>query len=157
MLSRVLVVDDSPVDRRLAGRLIENALEDCVSAFDGFGREIFRIHAKKSSDPAKAEKVSFQNLDGANQNVFGLFSFELNAGLSSGEWNTAIRGFQKRHLLSHKMGVVDADYLRKSGDTHAVVGRKIDIGAGEVQELALLVGKLAQHLSDMLQKLEKKS
>jgi hypothetical protein len=89
--------------------------------------------------------------------VFGLFSFELKAGLSSGEWNTAIRGFQKRHLLSHKMGVVDVDYLRKSGDTHAVVGRKIDIGAGEVQELALRVGKLAQHLSDMLQKLEKKS
>lgn len=145
------------VEAELAGRLVENALEDCVSAFDGFGREILRIHAKKSSDPAKAEKVSFQNLDSANQNVFGLFSFELKAGLSSGEWNTAIRGFQKRHLLSHKMGVVDVDYLRKSGDTHAVVGRKIDIGAGEVQELALRVGKLAQHLSDMLQKLEKKS
>lgn len=145
------------VDAELAGRLVENALEDCVSAFDGFGREILRIHAKKSSDPAKAEKVSFQNLDGANQYVYGLFSFELNAGLSSGEWNTAIRGFQKRHLLSHKMGVVDADYLRKSGDTHAVMGRKVGIIEGEVQELVLLVGKLAQHLSDMFQKLETKS
>ena len=144
------------VEAELAGRLIENALEDCVSAFDGFGREIFRINAKKSSDPTKAEKVSFQNLDGANQSVFGLFSFELNAGLSSGEWNAAIRGFQKRHLLSHKMGVVDADYLHKSDDTQAVMGRKVGIVSGEVQELVLLVGKLAQHLSDKLQKSEKK-
>lgn len=143
------------VDAELAGRLVENALEDCVSAFDGFGREIFRIHAKKSSEPAKAGKMSFQNLDGANQNVFGLFSFELNEGLPAGEWNTLIRGFQKRHLLSHKMGVVDADYLRKSGDRNAVMGRKVGIDAGEVKELVLLVSKLARHLSGKLQKSEK--
>ena len=58
------------VEAELARRLVENALEDCVSAFDGFGRETCRIHAEKSSDPAKARKLSFQNLGGAKQNVF---------------------------------------------------------------------------------------
>jgi len=36
-------------DEDLAEKLIENALEDCVSAFDGFGREVCRINAAKSA------------------------------------------------------------------------------------------------------------
>ena len=38
------------VEADLGQALVENALEDCVSAFDGFGREICCIHADKSSD-----------------------------------------------------------------------------------------------------------
>jgi hypothetical protein len=39
----------------VAQHLIENALEDCVSAFDGFGRETCRVFAPKAVKP---EKVS---------------------------------------------------------------------------------------------------
>ena len=42
-------------DPEVVVRLTENALEDCVSAFDGFGRETYRVNAKTLSDPAKAE------------------------------------------------------------------------------------------------------
>src|SRR3990172_4429523 len=94
-------------ERELADRLIENALEDCISAFDGFGRELCRIYAMKSSDTAKAEKVSFQNLEGVKQNLRELFNIDLATGLTNAAWKVAVRGFQKRHLLSHKMGVVD--------------------------------------------------
>ena len=100
----------------LASRLIENALEDCVSAFDGFGREVCRVHARKSTDPAKAEKISFQNLEGARQNLSVLFNIDLAAGLASDEWKAAVQGFQKRHLFAHKMGVVDEEYIRRTGD-----------------------------------------
>ena len=34
-------------EKELADKLIENALEDCVSAFDGFGRELCRVHANR--------------------------------------------------------------------------------------------------------------
>ena len=132
-------------------RLTENALEDCVSAFDGFGRETCRVNAKKLSDPANAENVSFQNLEGAKQKLSPLFNVDLSAGLTRDEWQAAVRGFQKRHLLSHKMGVVDEEYVRKSGDLHAVVGRKIKIGADEVRDLVQILGKLAQHLVNGLQ------
>ena len=134
----------------LLKRVVENALEDCVSAFDGFGREICRLHAKKSSDPVKAEKVSFQNLDGAKHNFNGLFNLNLSSGLGSDEWKAAVRGFQKRHLLSHTMGVIDDEYVRKSGDSQAVPGRKINIDAEEVRELVRIVGKLAHEISSAL-------
>lgn len=132
------------IHQDLAERLIENALEDCVSAFDGFGREICRIHAMKSTDPDRVEKISFQNLDGAKQNIAGLFGFDLAAELTIDEWTVAIQGFQKRHLLSHKMGIVDAEYLRKSGDNRASIGHKVMIESDEVREIVQILGKLAQ-------------
>jgi hypothetical protein len=132
----------------VAKQLIENALEDCVSSFDGFGREICRVHAKKSTDPAKAEKMSFQNLDGAKQNLIDLFGIYLAAGLAVEEWKATVRGFRKRHLLSHKMGVVDDEYIRKSGDARAIVGRKVFIGSDEVRELSQLLNKLAQSIAE---------
>ena len=52
-------------EKALAEKLIENALEDCVSAFDGFGRELCRVHANKARTPDRAEKMNFQNLESA--------------------------------------------------------------------------------------------
>ncbi len=134
----------------IAEVLIANALEDCVSAFDGFGRELCRVYAEKTSDPARAGKVSFQNLEGAKQNLQVLFNFDLAVGLTIEEWKMAVRGFQKRHLLSHKMGVVDEDYVDRTGDVRAVVGRKVRIGADEVRELVRIVDKLGRYLSQKL-------
>lgn len=137
-------------ETELVERLVENALEDCISAFDGFGREVCRVHAKRSTDPIKAERISFQNLDGANQTLNGLFNFDLMSGLSVDEWKAAVRGFQKRHLLAHKMGVIDDEYVRKAGDSRAVAGRKISTDRDEVHELVRIVGKLARHILSAL-------
>ncbi len=61
----------------LAEKIIENALEDCVSAFDGFGRELCRVHASKARIPEKAEKMKFQNLESARQSFLDLFRIDL--------------------------------------------------------------------------------
>lgn len=50
------------VEPDMATHLISDALENGVSAFDGFGRESCKVHAAKATDPRKAEKISFQNL-----------------------------------------------------------------------------------------------
>jgi hypothetical protein len=138
-------------EKELADKLIENALEDCVSAFDGFGRELSRVYKENAADPARADKVSFQNLDGARSTILGLFRVDLSAQLTADEWQSAVRGFQKRHLVAHKMGVVDQDYITKTGDTQAVVGRKIGIGADEVRGLLQIISKVARSLSSDLE------
>jgi hypothetical protein len=138
------------IDAEVAGRLIENALEDCVSAFDGFGREICRVHSNQATDPSNAENVSFQNLEGANQSLIRLFHCDFAAGLTVEEWKVAVRGFQKRHILSHKMGVVDDEYICKTGDSQNVVGRKVNITVEEVRELIHIIDKLARYLDSKL-------
>jgi hypothetical protein len=134
------------LEKEVSERLIENALEDCVSSFDGFGREMCAVHAKKATDSTKATKVSFQNLDGAKQSLQTIFAISLDSGVSIDDWKTLVRGFQKRHVISHKMGVADDDYVRKSGDPTAVVGRKIYVTACEVTDIVHMLRQLAQFL-----------
>src|SRR5581483_4075694 len=111
-------------ERELARMLLENALEDCVSAFDGFGRELCRIHAMNAATPATAERISFQNLEGAKATLHKAFGINLSSYVTAEEWQSVVRAFQKRHLVAHKLGVVDQDYITKTADTQAVVGRK---------------------------------
>ena len=61
----------------LAQRLVGDALENLVSAFDGFGREVCSVAAPKSANPDKACDVRFQNLLGANSSVQKLFAVDL--------------------------------------------------------------------------------
>jgi hypothetical protein len=139
-------------EKLVSEKLIENALEDCVSTFDGFGRELCRLHANKTRTPAKVEKVTFQNLTAAKLRVLESFGVDLSAGVTPDEWRAATTGFQKRHLGSHALGVVDREYLAKTGDSRAVVGRKLRISADEVGELARILSKMARRLSEDLEK-----
>jgi Zn ribbon nucleic-acid-binding protein len=137
--------------KEVAERLIENALEDCISAFDGFGRELCRMQAEKSTDADKARTLSFQNLSRVRQTLMNLFGIDLADALTSEEWNMVIQAFQKRHLIAHKMGVIDEEYVRKAGDIHAIVGRKISIQEEEVRGLINLLRKLGSCLSQKIQ------
>ncbi len=60
------------------------------------------------------------------------------------------QAFQKRHLIAHKLSVVDQDYITETGATHAVVGRKMFIEADEIQGLAEIVNTLALHMAATL-------
>ncbi len=135
------------VDGNLSTGLIENALEDCVSTFDGFGREVSRVPSQAGVFDEMRESVSFQNLEGARKNILRLFNFDIAAELKADEWSAAIQAFQKRHLLSHKLGVVDQEYIDKSRDTTAVVGRKVRIEAEEVRTLIEILRKCGRYLS----------
>lgn len=146
----------STAEKSLAEKLIENALEDCVSAFDGFGRELCRVFANEATSPARAEKISFQNLEGARSNLVDLFGFDISEGIDPAEWGAAAIAFQKRHLVAHKLGVIDADYLKKTGDWNVPLGRKIAISAGEVKAFARILGTLAQLISAKLQEMRKR-
>ena len=124
----------------------ENALENVVSAFDGFGRRVCRVHASAASDPAKAERISFQNLARAHERLRVLFGVELADALQATEWQFAQRCFQKRHLLAHTMGIVDEAYVASTGDTQAIVGRRVVVTAKETTELLDSVRKLGKFL-----------
>jgi hypothetical protein len=131
----------------LADHLVADALENAVSAFDGFGRERLRIHAARLSEPAKVANISFQNLSTARRNVQKLFGFDLAAAVDSEEWTFVYRCFQKRHLLAHKMAVVDKEYLQATKDPQAVIGRKIPIEPDEVAALTSFLRKPSDYFA----------
>lgn len=110
----------------LAAKLVENALEDAVSSFDGFGRE----HC--STLPFK---ISFQSIDNAKEKLLRETGFDLTASIDSHDWSFVTEQFQKRHLLAHKMGIIDTDYVSRTACAPSLLGRKITITDGDVRTL----------------------
>lgn len=147
---RKMVDMSEGMDEEMAEKLVENALEDCVSAFDGFGHEICRVNVANSLDPAKAENISFQSLEGARSNLQAAFGIDISACVTEQDWTSAIRGFQKRHLIAHKMGVVDDEYLRKTGDPDPVVGRKIVVSRADVTTIVGVLRAVGEYIASNL-------
>lgn len=140
----------STVEGSLAHQLIADALENGVSAFDAFGREIFRVNSALATVPDEAARMSCQNLENLKSRVLKLFGHDLASPFSADEWRLLVQGFQKRHLIAHRMGVIDQVYINATGDLGAVVGRKVDLDSAEVEQLLLLVRRLGQHVHDVL-------
>ena len=125
------------VEKELAEHLIGDALENVVSAFDGFGRAI---------SAEQGQETRFQSLSGARRNIEDAFRFDFADVLSEQEWSFISRMFQKRHLLSHRMGVIDEDYVAKADDPVAVLGRKVQVNPDEVQRSIAIVKRLGDRL-----------
>ena len=142
------------VDREIAAKLVENALEDCVSAFDGFGREFCRVYRHRASAPEKAVKIRFQDLENARVRVQSCFGFALEKPLDADTWIQAIKLFQKRHLIAHKMGVVDREYIRRTGDSAAIEGHKTALLDGEIRQLIHIVSEIAKAMLEEVERLD---
>jgi hypothetical protein len=125
------------LQNELANYLIGDALENAVSAFDGFGRELCQ---------RKSVEIRFQNLAAARRKVQDAFGFDFADALRPDEWDAACRAFQKRHLLAHKMGVIDDYYIHKTNDAQAVLGRRIALSQPEVETSISIVEAMGRRL-----------
>jgi hypothetical protein len=150
LVQKLLAVAETQ-EAPVAQQLIENALEDCVSAFDGFGRETCRVFSPKAAQPEKAVEIRFQNISVARDRVRQQFSVDFASTTASTDWKAILRSFQKRHLLAHKMGVVDEDYLSATGDLATFLGRKVSISAAEVRDLVDRLSRLGDNLFRLLE------
>ena len=124
-------------EAELAHHLIGDALENAVSAFDGFGRELCQ---------RKSVEMRFQNLAAARRKIQAAFGFDFADGLRPDEWDAACRAFQKRHLLAHKMGVIDDEYIQKANDPGAILGRRVALNQAEVEVCISIVEALGRRL-----------
>lgn len=120
----------------IRAKLVENALEDVVSAFDGFGRE----HCARLPF-----KISFQNIEASRTKLQNENGLDIAGGLTTEQWNFVTEQFQKRHLLAHKMGIIDEDFVRKTGSRIAV-GRKVPITDADVRSLITSLKTVVKNL-----------
>jgi hypothetical protein len=91
-------------------------------------------------------EIRFQSLGGARKRVQEVFGLDFADRLSAADWESACRVFQKRHLLAHKMGVIDEDYVQKANDPGAIIGRKVRVSADEVAAAITIIGTLGKTL-----------
>ena len=75
-----------------------------------------------------------------------LFGVDLSAPLTPAEWNSVTLCFQKRHLIAHKMAIIDDAYVKATNDPTAIVGRRIRVESSECQAFSRDLERLAEHL-----------
>src|SRR5690625_2743198 len=128
-------------------KLIENALTDAVAAFDGFGREWAAVHSHRSSDVHAARSLSFQNIERAVAGMKRLFDLDMTKPLSERDWHQVKVAFQKRHLLAHRMGVIDEAYVERTKGDSSDIGKRIRISVSEVAVFLDSLSEMARTLS----------
>jgi len=140
----LLLADSQSGD--LQRHLIEDALENAVSAFDGFGREAVKSRKASAKNLTAADDISFQNLEKARKRLSDLFGIDLTSSVSTDDWDLALRAFQKRHVLAHRMGIVDQRYIDETGDVTVIAGRRVPVSRDEVERLIAVVRALGTGL-----------
>lgn len=127
----------------IKSKLIENALEDCISAFDGFAREhCSNLYAK----------LSFQNISNARDKLYNEHAIDISANLENTEWSFVVNQFQKRHLLAHKMGVVDEEFVKKTRTDHGDIGKKVSITKNDVTNLIYHLKVIVNNITKNIQR-----
>lgn len=116
--------------------LIETCISDGVVAFQKYCEGMYEGYGK-------APFNAFQRLDQASE----LWKNAIQKGFDSWLTEACIKLlgilYQKRHLLAHNEGIVDAKYIQKSGDETYKEGQRVVISAEDIENLVSSLEKLA--------------
>lgn len=125
---------------RVAARDLENALEDTVSIFEAVLRAMTRRHLKVALSIEETEEIMKKRIGNKYQSItlaadlaqqeFGIPLFSV---LGSDELDTLKLVFEKRHPITHNLGIVDRKYLERvtSGE---IEGRDVRVSAQDVSQ-----------------------
>jgi hypothetical protein len=119
--------------------VIENSLQNAVTAFQRYAEALYA--RLPSASPAR--RNAFQNLAEGSGLWHGAFGKRYGDHLDEAELAAVIRIFQQRHVLVHRQGLVDADYIKRSGDGSYRVGQRLVVRETAVREGLMLIEKLA--------------
>jgi len=124
---------------RVAARDVENALEDTVSIFEAVLRALTRRHMKRTEIPdpeineifRKRIGNRYQNVDLANQLCSQELGVNLFEGFDQDEIQCLKLTFEKRHPITHNLGIIDRKYLEKVRSDE-LEGRDVRVSVDEV-------------------------
>lgn len=133
---------------RIAAKDLENCLEDTVSIFEAVLRALVRRHLATQGMPAESiheviKKIgnAFQSVGRADQVLREKADLCLADCLSPEEMDKLTRIFEKRHPITHNLGVIDKKYLEKARSAERE-GREVSITPEEVTEALVISSKV---------------
>ncbi|MCA9320063.1 MAG: hypothetical protein KDB53_04985 [Planctomycetes bacterium] len=128
-------------DRRLKAKILENALEDVVSAFEGSLKYLVRrVLRDRGRTPEEVERTfakdvrnSFQNAATGDRVFKSVLGVPLFCRSRLAEQERLQELFEKRHPITHNLGVVDRKYVTKTGRAGRE-GRDLIVSMAEIDE-----------------------
>ncbi len=146
-LDNLSMIADAVADPDIAENtkrlLVEHSLQSIVTAFQRYAELLFEKHPS----PPQKRRNAFQSLETGSRLWKQAFGNGYAAHLETNQLATLQKYFQQRHLLAHRGGLVDAEYIHRSGDTSYKVGQRFVLRPAAVRECLRLVRKLAEGLA----------
>ena len=136
-------VVDKDVAETIARQAVEAGLQNAVTSFQRYAETLY------ARFPAvlKARRNAFQNITDGSALWHGASGKHYAGYLTAAEMSGMTRLFQQRHLLAHTGGIVDQDYITRSGDSSYTVGQRIVIRESAVRDLLAILQKLTDGMS----------
>lgn len=135
--------------KRVAAKDLENCLEDAVSIFEASVKALVRRALTECGDDlstvdTKMKKIgnSFQSTEKSKEHLLKLFGY---APTQSDLWERLRGCFEKRHPVTHNLGIVDRKYLERAQQAERE-GREVRISEKEV---AVLLEDIYSAISDI--------
>lgn len=131
---------DKDAAAQVAQTLLEGTLGNLVTAFQYFAEAMY---SRLPTPAVKPRRNAFQSLTEGSQLWERAGGATYSTLLDAADMADLVRLFQQRHLLQHREGIVDQEYIARSGDTTHAIGQRLIVREQSVRRLADLVGKLA--------------
>lgn len=130
----------------LAYRLLGNAHEDVLTAFEATLKTVYlygMAQRPEGAPPVKPVGNEFQNVERATRR-FTELGFDPFITLSEAERAVLLLNIQKRHVVGHNLGIVDAKFAEQAGD--ARIGETVRLLADDIRTFA----QIGQAIVDQL-------
>jgi Zn finger protein HypA/HybF involved in hydrogenase expression len=131
---------------RIRESLIETSLSDLVVAFQRLCECIY----PQLPGAKPLIKNVFQRLDDGNNLWKDLLSKGYEDWSSPSEYNVLKICFQQRHLLQHQDGIIDQNYIKKSGDAKYSLGQHLIISKEQVLQYLVIVEKIGNEILKLI-------
>jgi hypothetical protein len=123
---------------RVAAKDLENCLEDTVSIFEAVLKALTSRFLRQSGKPENEVETffrkignSFQSIRRSNEVLQTELGMSLSAKEPKDETNELSQIFEKRHAITHNLGIVDKKYLEKVR-TAEKEGREVLVSTEEI-------------------------
>lgn len=133
----------------LAYRLLGNAHEDVLTAFEATLKTVYLFgwRVDKPLDPLPKVGNDFQNVE-RGQKRFAELGIDPYALLDDDALATMKLNIQKRHVIGHNLGVIDAKFAELSGEAN--IGETVHLVAEDIRAFAHLAQQVVDGLDAWL-------
>ena len=135
-------ISDKDTAENTVRLVLDNGLQNSVTVFQRVAEVLFA----EVPSSTKVRRNAFQNLGEGSALWKQSFGKTYEDHLTANQLKILALSFQQRHLLAHRQGIVDEEYITKSGDDRYQVGQRIIVRANTVTETLDLVEKLVAGL-----------
>lgn len=133
----------------LAYRLMGNAHEDVLTAFEATLKTVYIHKAALGSKPEEIKRIgnAFQNVDRGRKR-YAEFGFDPLGCLSPEALVVLTLNIQKRHVIGHNLGVADAAFAGHAADVR--LGETVPLVGEDILQFAQIAQSVVSHIDAWL-------